>query len=69
MHTKNFHIALARLDRPQIWLACELEIDPSTVSRWVRGWVPVPSEMKLKLCELLQLKFTDLFPEVEVAER
>lgn len=61
MNQKNFYIALIKLDQPQIWVAQELDIDPATVSRWVRGWQPVPKKYQSKLAEILEVRLEDLF--------
>lgn len=61
MNEKIFRIQLAKLNKPAIWVAYELGIDPSVVSRWVRGWTNVPNDIKPKLAEILEVPQDHLF--------
>lgn len=61
MNTKIFWVALARLDKPAIWVARELGVNQATVSRWVRGWHPVPLNFRSRLAEVLEVPEAELF--------
>lgn len=59
---RAFNIALARKNLSAIAVAREIGIHHTTLSRWVRGWYPVPLNYRSKLAEVLELAINDLFP-------
>lgn len=63
INRRVFEIALARQGRPSIAVAREIGIHHSTMSRWVRGWYPVPQQLRHRLAAVLDLSIAELFSE------
>lgn len=58
-----FKIQLIKIGKPAVQVAREIPVDPSTLSRWVRGWYPVPQQLRRRLAEILDLSVAELFSE------
>ncbi len=61
---------LARLDeleRNQAWLARKLEVDLSTVYRWLTGERPIPQRRFPKIAEVLGIDLEQREPEASAA--
>jgi len=61
MNQQVFRIALARKGIPQIALAKEIGIHPSTMNRYVKGWFQVPTEIQEKIAKTLGVSVETLF--------
>lgn len=45
-------IWLRERGRPARWLARQVGVDPALVSRWLRGYRPIPPDVQARLAEL-----------------
>ena len=63
IHEREFNIALARKGLAAIAVARELGVHHTTLSRWVRGWYPVPKKYQSQIAEILEVHVDELFGE------
>lgn len=63
LNKHEFRIALARKNLSAIAVAHEIGVHHTTLSRWVRGWYPIPEEYQSKIAKVLEIKIHDLFTE------
>jgi len=62
---KHFRVALAKKETSQIALAKKVGVDPSYLSRIVRGWAEPKTKIKHRIAKSLQVNVDELFPNSE----
>lgn len=65
---RTYEISLARKGLSSIAVAHEIGVHHTTLSRWVRGWYPVPLNFRSRLAEVLELPEKELFVSIREAE-
>ena len=63
INQETLALALIRKKLSAIQIAHELQVHPSTLSRWFRGWNEVSDEIKPRLAQLLEVSEDKLFIE------
>ena len=61
MNQKLLKVALAQKSLSQIALANRLKIHPSTLNRYVKGWLPVPQNIQIRISRMLNVSPSHLF--------
>lgn len=57
---RNVREALGNLDLPQLWLAAEIEMNPSSLSKRIRGVLPFNVEELTLIAKALDVSYEQL---------
>lgn len=63
MNKELFEIQLIKIGKPAAWLAKQLQVDESLISKWKHSWKKIPEKYKSQISKLLKISEKDLFKE------